>query len=417
MIIIKYTPILHHTLMNKLKIINDPVYGLVEIPFEIIYDLIEHPIYQRLRRISQLGLTSLVYPGAIHTRFHHAIGAMHLVQRAIATLMRKGIKISTEEHEAVSVAILLHDIGHGPYSHALENSLIQIDHEELSVALMKQLNHEFDGKISLALKIFQNQYERKFFHQIVSGQIDMDRLDYLRRDSFYTGVSEGTVAIDRIIQMLHVKHDELVVEEKGIYSIENFIMARRLMYWQVYFHKTVIAAESLLINILKRAKYLASQGYELFATSTMRYFLYQDIDRGMVESNENILNKFARLDDFDLMASIKDWEDTEDWVLAHLCHNLATRKLPKVLLQNTQITPEEIQEKVTEWCQKNKLSPSEAEYFIYTNEVSIKAYSPEDEIKILMKNGEVLPYSKAAEGYGLQNIPGPVVKYYMCYEA
>ncbi|MBI3232727.1 MAG: HD domain-containing protein [Bacteroidetes bacterium] len=401
--------------MNKLKIINDPVYGLVEIPFEIIYDLIEHPVYQRLRRISQLGLTGLVYPGALHTRFHHAIGAMHIMQRAIATLRNKGVQISEQEHEAVSIAILLHDIGHGPYSHALENSLIKVHHEEISLALMQELNQQFSGKLNMAIEIFQNKYSRKFFHQLISGQVDMDRLDYLRRDSFYTGVSEGTVGIDRIIQMLNVKNDELVVEEKSIYSIEKFIMARRLMYWQVYFHKTVIAAESLLINILKRAKYLASTGKDLFATSTMHYFLYHQIDAEYMLKNAEVLKQFSKLDDFDMMASIKEWANSDDKVLAMLCQNLAIRKLPKVLIQNHQIDQDLLNEKIESWCNKTGLSKADAHYFIYTDEVKISAYSLDDEISILMKNSDVIPFSKAAEIYGLQTMPQPVVKYYICY--
>ena len=401
--------------MNKLKIINDPVYCLVEIPFDIIFDLIEHPCFQRLRRISQLGLTGLVYPGALHTRFHHAIGAMHLMQRAIATLKSKGVKISDAEHEAVSIAILLHDIGHGPYSHALENSIIAVHHEELSVALMQKLNLEFEGKLSLAIDIFQNIYHRKFFHQLISGQIDMDRLDYLRRDSFYTGVSEGTVGIDRIIQMLHVKNDELVVEEKGIYSIEKFILARRLMYWQVYFHKTVIAAESLLINILKRAKYLASTGKELFATSTMHYFLYNHIDKNMMANHAEVLDKFSVLDDFDLMASIKEWLYTDDQVLAMLCQNLASRKLPKVILQTQPFETEIVKNKTKEWCNKTNLQEADAAYFIYTDKVSINSYSLEDEISILLKNGQTLPFSEAALAYGFHTMPHPVIKNYICF--
>lgn len=394
--------------------INDPVYGLVEIPSALMFDLIEHPYFQRLRRISQLGLTGLVYPGALHTRFHHAIGAMHLMQRALHTLKAKGVTISDEEHEAVSVAILLHDIGHGPYSHALEHSLMDIHHEAISLAFMHQLNTEFAGRLTLAIQIFRGEYHRPFFHQLISGQIDMDRLDYLRRDSFYTGVSEGTVGIDRIIQMLQVKDDKLVVEEKAIYSIEKFLMARRLMYWQVYFHKTVIAAEGLLINILKRARHLASQGFTLEGTTTLKYFLYHQTRPEQLSKDPQILDTFGKLDDFDLMAGIKEWTRCGDPILAALCDQLATRRLPKVKLQSSSFTEVETLERLEEFGKLHSYSTQDAGYFLYTDSVSIHAYSLEDEIIMLMKDGSILPYSKLAESYGLKMESLPVKKYYMC---
>jgi uncharacterized protein len=311
-------------LTNKKKIINDPVYGFISIPGDFVYDIIEHPWFQRLRNIKQLGLTSFVYPGATHSRFQHGLGALHLMEMAIQTLRNKGIKISPEEEEATYAAILLHDAGHGPFSHALENSIISgINHEELSLLLMKKLNESFDGKLSLAIDIFRGKYKRKFLHELIAGQLDMDRLDYLRRDSFFTGVIEGSVGSDRIIRMLNVVNDRLVIDEKGIYSLENFLIARRLMYWQVYMHKTVLSSESLLVNILKRAKELAQTGADLYSTPALRFFLYNDIgssdliDKGTFSPGQ-IATNFTRLDDSDILVSAKYWADHSDLILSDL---------------------------------------------------------------------------------------------------
>lgn len=403
---------------NKRKIINDPVYGLVNVPFDLVFDIIETPAFQRLRRINQLGMTNLVYPGALHTRFHHAIGAMHLMQVAIENLKFKGVDISNEEFEAVCAAILLHDIGHGPFSHALEHSIIEISHEEISVSIMENLNKHFAGKLTLAIQIFKNQYERKFFHQLISSQLDMDRLDYLRRDSFYTGVSEGTVGFDRIIHMLDVKNDELVVEEKGLYSIEKFLMARRLMYWQVYLHKTVIAAESLLISILKRAKQLSVSGEELFATPVLNYFLKTKINSETFKSNNEItLNNFIKLDDFDLLASIKCWCDHQDQILSMLCKSIIERNLPKVILQDHPFTDFELLSKKQQLAENLKVSIEETDLLVYTGEVSNTAYNTEESgIKILLKNETVKDLSLVSQQYNIPLMQQNNKKYYICYK-
>jgi HD superfamily phosphohydrolase len=402
--------------MNKKKIINDPVYGFVNVPFEIIFDLIEHPWYQRLRRINQLGLTSLVYPGALHTRFHHAIGAMHLMQLAVENLRFKGVEISDQEYEAVCIAILLHDIGHGPFSHALEHSIIAVHHEEISIQMMNTLNVQFDGKLTTAIQIFKNEYKRPFFHQLISGQVDMDRLDYLRRDSFYTGVSEGIVGFDRIIKMLDVRNEELVIEEKGIYSIEKFIIARRLMYWQVYLHKTVTASESLLINILRRAKELSLAGHQLFATSTLHYFLKEEVTYQHFIEDPNILKQFSNLDDFDLLSSIKEWVSCSDKVLAKLCDCLINRHLPKVILQAEPFSQAEIDGKMAAVSLSQNISIEESAYFVYTGKVSNSAYNSEEHgINILMKDGRVVDLAVASDQYNISALAKPVVKYFLCY--
>ncbi|MES1224106.1 MAG: HD domain-containing protein, partial [Bacteroidota bacterium] len=303
--------------VNKRKIFNDPIYGFITIPNELIFDLIEHPYFQRLRRIKQLGLTALVYPGALHTRFHHAMGAMYLMTQAIDVLRAKGVEITAEEAEGVTAAVLLHDIGHGPFSHALESSLVNdVSHEQLSEIFMDKLNAELKGKLSLAIRIFRNEYSKKFLHQLVSSQLDMDRLDYLKRDSFFTGVSEGIISSDRIIAMLAVANDSLAIEAKGIYSIEKFIIARRLMYWQVYLHKTVLSAEHLLVNILSRAKELSANGEELFATPALQVFLKNNFSKTDFTANETVLSAFAELDDNDIFTSIKVWKDADDPILA-----------------------------------------------------------------------------------------------------
>ena len=334
-----------NTFSNKLKIFNDPIYGFVSLQYEIIFDLIDHPYFQRLRRIKQLGLTNLVYPGALHTRFHHAMGAMHLMGQAIDVIRSKGHAITEEEAKGVTIAILLHDIGHGPFSHALEHSIVSnVTHEDISELFMSRLNAEFNGQLSVAISIFQNKYKKKFLNQLVSSQLDMDRLDYLNRDSFFTGVSEGVVSSDRIIKMLNVVNDQLAIEAKGIYSIEKFIIARRLMYWQVYLHKTVLSAESLLVNILKRAKELAEKKVDLFCTPALHTFLYNKYSEKDFKTNPLLLDVFAKLDDNDIMTSIKVWTSHSDIVLSGLCKQLVDRKLFKVELQNQAFKEDKIKQ-------------------------------------------------------------------------
>ena len=321
--------------MNKRKVFNDPVYGFIRIPYDLIFDIIEHPYFQRLRRIKQLGLTDYVYPGANHTRFHHALGAFHLMQKALFTLKQKGIEISEEEEKAALIAILLHDIGHAPFSHTLEHDILNnVAHENVSLLFMQKLNTHFKGKLDLAIKIFKNQYNRKFFYQLISGQVDVDRLDYLARDSFFTGVSEGVVNYDRIIDMMDVKNDELVIEKKGIYSIEKFLISRRIMYWQVYLHKTVICAEEMLIQILKRAKELVRNNIEISVSEPLKYFLENDISKANFEKEDLPLKNYALLDDTDIFAAVKSWITHSDRVLSFLCKSLIERKLFKIKMQN-----------------------------------------------------------------------------------
>ena len=402
---------------NKLKIFNDPVYGFVNIPFEIIYDLVEHPYFQRLRRIKQLGMTHLVYPGALHTRFHHAMGAMHLMSEAIEVIRSKGHVITEEEAEGVTIAILLHDIGHGPFSHALENSIVHnVTHEDLSAIFMDKLNREFKGKLSLALTIFHNKYHKKFLHQLVSGQLDMDRLDYLKRDSFFTGVSEGIISSDRIIKMLTVVKDELAIEAKGVYSIEKFIIARRLMYWQVYLHKTVLSAEFLLINILKRAKELAENGTELFSTPSLKVFLYNKIDKKSFINDTTILDAFSELDDYDIFASIKVWAKHTDKILSKLCNNLQNRILYKIELQKEIFKKDYITLKKETVKKKYLLTNEEAGYFVFTESISNNAYNPANEkINILYKDNQLIDIAEAADLLNISALAKPVKKHFLCY--
>jgi HD superfamily phosphohydrolase len=402
---------------NKRKIINDPIYGFITLPDDIIYDLINHPFFQRLRNIKQLGLTNLVYPGALHTRFHHAIGAMHLMQEAIHTLKLKEIQITKEEEQGALIAILLHDIGHGPFSHALEHSIVrEINHEDVSGLIMNSLNKEFKGKLSLAIKIFNNQYKKRFLHELVSSQLDMDRLDYLKRDSFFTGVSEGVISSDRIIKMLNVVDNSLVVEHKAIYSIEKFLIARRLMYWQVYLHKTVLGAETLLVNILKRAKELSAKGKVLFATPTFQLFLKNDFKRIDFEKNRTLLEKFSQLDDSDVMASIKVWCEEDDKILSILCKKLMNRQLYKVELQSS---PFPISRKNNLLDQASKfygVSRKEAAYFVAADSVNNSAYNAESfNINILMSNGSLMDVADASDQLNIQSLSKAVTKYYLCY--
>jgi HD superfamily phosphohydrolase len=401
----------------KRKIFNDPVYGFITVPSELVFKLIEHPFFQRLRRIRQLGLTNLVYPGALHTRFHHAMGAMHLMHEAIDVIRSKGHDISDEEAQGAEIAILLHDIGHGPFSHALETSIVHnITHEDLSALLMDRLNAEFNGQLDIAIKIFRNKYKKKFLHQLVSSQLDLDRLDYLGRDSFFTGVSEGIISSDRIVKMFDVVNDELVVEDKGIYSVEKFLVARRLMYWQVYLHKTVLSAEHLLVNILKRAKELAENGEELFCTPSLKLFLYNRFTKSAFINNPEVIEAFAKLDDYDIMASIKVWADHKDKVLSFLCNNMVNRKLYAVRLQQKRFNISDVDELKKRAAKKFSLSKEEIPYYVFTGAVQNNAYASDDiRINILFKNGEVLDIAKAADLFNISVLAHPVKKYFLCY--
>jgi HD superfamily phosphohydrolase len=402
---------------NKRKIINDPVYGFVTIPSELIYDLIEHPYFQRLRRIKQLGLSNWVYPGAIHTRFQHVIGAMSLTAQAVDLLRWKGIAISEAEKDAVCASVLLHDMGHGPYSHTLEQVLINdLHHEEISLAFMRLLNTEMGGRLEMAISIFTNQYPRKFLHQLVSSQLDMDRLDYLRRDSFYTGVQEGVIGHDRIINMLNVVNDEMVIDEKGIYSIEKFLIARRLMYWQVYLHKTVIAAESLLVKIMQRAVKLASAGIGLFATPAFALFLNQRPSANQFFADSRFLTMYSQLDDYDIFTSVKVWCNHEDIVLSTLCKQLVNRDLPKIEIQSDAFGSAAIQLHKERVALQLNISVEEASYFVYSDSVMNKAYSPDGfTIKVLFRNGEVKDIADASDQYNISALTKPVTKYFLCY--
>lgn len=404
-------------LPNKKKIINDPVYGFVNIPFELIYDLIEHSWFQRLRRIKQLGLSYLVYPGAQHTRFQHVIGAMSLTFQAVEILKSKGIEITHHESESVCAAILLHDMGHGPFSHTLEGLIIKdVPHEAISLRFMELLNEQFDGKLTTAIEIFTNKYKKKFLHQLVSSQLDMDRLDYLRRDSFYTGVQEGSIGHDRIINMLNVVNDELVIEEKGIYSVEKFLIARRLMYWQVYLHKTVVAAEQLLIKIIQRAQYLASQNETLFATPALHYFLYNKIGKDEFYKNNEAFDNYCLLDDDDIFTSIKVWCNHNDKILSTLCNMLRNRKLPKVVLQNEPFEKTTVESYKFMAADNLDITMQEADYFVYTDSVQNKAYSANNfHINILFKNGQVQDIADASDQYNIDSLTKLVTKYFMCF--
>ena len=403
--------------LNKRKIINDPIYGFVTIPNDLIYDLINHTYFQRLRRIKQLGLTNLVYPGALHTRFHHAIGAMHLMQDAVLTLKQKEVVITEDEEQAVLIAILLHDIGHGPFSHALEHSIVKsIHHETLSSLFMDKLNKEFKGKLTLAIKIFNNNYKKQFLHQLVSSQLDMDRLDYLKRDSFFTGVSEGVISSDRIIKMLNVVNNELVVENKAIYSIEKFLIARRLMYWQVYLHKTVLSAETLLVNILKRAKEISAQGINLFATPTLSLFLTNNFTENDFKKDESLLDKFSKLDDNDIVASLKVWADNNDKILSKLCTNLLNRKLYKIEIQNNVISNAYKNKLINKICEQYKINRKEAAYFVFTDSVNNSAYNANNfNINILMNNGQLIDVAEASDQLNIQSLSKTVTKHFICY--
>ena len=407
---------------NKRKIINDPVYGFINIPGNFIFDLIEHPWFQRLRNIKQLGLTSFVYPGANHSRFQHCLGSLHLMDLAIRTLRNKGAVISSEEEEAAFIAILLHDSGHGPFSHALESSIITgISHEDLSLLLMRKLNEAYNGKLSLAIEIFRGKYHRRFLHELIASQIDMDRLDYLRRDCFFTGVIEGSVGSDRIIRMLNIVDDTLVIDEKGIYSLEKFLIARRLMYWQVYMHKTVIASESLLVKVLKRAKDLASEGCDLYATPALKFFLYNRLGPddllkegrftpGIVAAN------FTRLDDSDILVSAKYWVDHSDKVLSDLSARLMNRNLFAIELQNEPFSKDRVTGLKARVVDLMGIQPEMTGYYVFTNSISNLAYASDvPEVKILLKSGETADISRVSDMFDHRFFSERVTKYFLCY--
>ncbi len=401
--------------INKLKILNDPIYGFISIPNPFIYDLIQHPYFQRLRRISQMGLSYLVYPGAHHTRFHHALGCMHIMQKAIEVLRFKGVSISEEEENALLVAILLHDIGHGPFSHAMEHSIVEnVNHEAISLLFMKNLNIEFDGKLSLAIQIFKGDYHRKFMLQLISSQLDMDRMDYLKRDSFYSGVAEGNISSDRLIQMMTVVNDQLVIEEKGIYSVEKFLMARRLMYWQVYFHKTSLVAELILTKVLKRAKELTQKGVVLNCSESLLYFMKNKIE--LVSFDNHTLEKFANLDDFDIISALKSWINSDDFILSNLSKMIINRDLLKIKLNSEKFSKADLETLQLEFSKDNQISIQDSNYFIFKGKIKNQAYSVQAEpIRILKKDNTVEDVVEASDQLNLKSISKEVTKYYLCY--
>ena len=406
--------------MNKTKrnkILNDPIYGFITLKHGIIYDLIEHPYFQRLRRISQLGLSYLVYPGAYHTRFQHAIGCMYLMNKSISQIRNKGHEITKKEEEALNIAILLHDIGHGPFSHALEKSIVEnISHEELSSIFMEELNNQFDGKLTLAIQIFNDNYSKKFLHQLVSSQLDMDRLDYLKRDSFFTGVTEGSIGTERIINMLDVVNDELVVEEKGIYSIEKFLIARRLMYWQVYLHKTVLSSENMLINILKRAKELMINGENIFSTTSLKIFLNKKFTLSEFKNEKSVLENFSQLDDHDIYACLKEWRKEKDFILSNLSGRILDRKPLKIKIQNTPFTSDQIKNEREKAMKHLNITEDEVKFFVFSHKVSNNTYQiGKAKINILMKDGLIQDITEASDQFNIDALSKTVNKYFLCY--
>ena len=401
--------------LNKRKIINDPIYGFITIPSDLIYDIIEHPYFQRLRRIKQLGLTDLVYPGANHTRFHHALGAMHLMKITLDGLRNKGHFIYDSEYEAALIAILLHDVGHGPFSHTLESALLNnVKHEDISLAIIKHLDQYFQGKLSFAQQVFKNEYPRKFLNQLVASQLDIDRLDYLKRDSFFTGVSEGTIGADRIIKMLNVVNDELVVEEKGIYSIENFLSARRLMYWQVYLHKTTICAEKMLIKVIQRAKELVRAGELDCPNTNLSLFLSSDYSISDFTNNSKVLDSYCSLDDMDVWGAMKLWVNHKDPILKNLCQGIISRKLFQIRLLEKPPSEQHLEELRGLIASQYQLSDN-ADYYLATGKVSNAAYIPEGHINILAKSGQVVDVAEATDLPNIQAMKKIVVKYYVCW--
>lgn len=403
--------------MSDRKIINDPVFGFINIPKGLLYEIVQHPLLQRLTRIKQLGLSSVVYPGAQHTRFQHSLGAFYLTSEAITQLTAKGNFIFDSEAEAVQAAILMHDIGHGPFSHVLENTLVNgVSHEDISLLLMEEINKDVKGQLNLAIQIFKDQYPKKFLHQLISSQLDMDRLDYLRRDSFYTGVTEGNIGSARIIKMLNVKDDHLVVESKGIYSIENFLMSRRLMYWQVYLHKTAVACEKMLISALLRAKELANKGEELFSSPALRFFLYHHIDEKEFYSNPECLRQYVQLDDNDIWTALKVWSQHPDPVLSTLSAGMINRKLFKVEVTDSPIHKERKDEILRRISTQLHISLKEARYFLSTSVIEKDMYSKEDDsIEILYNNGTTKDIAEASDMLNMSVLSKKVKKYYICY--
>jgi uncharacterized protein len=400
---------------NKLKIFNDPIYGFITIPNTLIYDLIQHPYFQRLRRISQMGMSYLVYPGAHHTRFHHALGCMHIMQKAVQTLRFKGVLLSEEEENALYIAILLHDIGHGPYSHAMEHSIVEeIHHEELSLLFMEQLNKEFDGKLALAIQVFKGEYQRKFMLQLISSQLDMDRMDYLKRDSFYSGVAEGNINSERLIQMMNVQDDYLVIEEKGIYSVEKFLVARRLMYWQAYLHKTSVVAELILTKILKRAKELTQKGIVLPCSESLQFFMQNKIS--LVDFDKIVLDKFSYLDDYDVMGAIKSWQFHDDFVLQSLCRMILNRDLLKIQMSDDKPNKDNLLAIKNKYISIAGISDKEADYFVFKGKLKNQAYSKSSEpIRILKKNKTIEDVVEASDQLHLKALSKPVTKYFICF--
>lgn len=401
--------------INKLKILNDPIYGFITIPNPFLFDLIQHPYFQRLRRISQMGMSYLVYPGAHHTRFHHALGCMHIMQKAIDVLKFKEISISLEEENALLIAILLHDIGHGPFSHAMEHSIVEnVNHEAISLLFMNKLNKEFDGKLALAIQIFKGDYHRKFMLQLISSQLDMDRMDYLKRDSFYTGVAEGNISSDRLIQMMNVVDDVLVIEEKGIYSVEKFLMARRLMYWQAYLHKTSLVAELILTKILKRAKELTLKGVSLPCSEPLLFFMQHKVE--LEDFNDEVLYQFSQLDDYDIIGALKAWQKQDDFILSSLSKMIINRDLLKIKLRNEKFQTEEMQQLLEKFSKENNISQQDSHYFIFKGKIKNQAYSKDAEpIRILKKDKTIEDVVEASDQLNLKALSKPVTKYYICY--
>ena len=404
--------------MNDIKTIIDPVFGFINVPRGLLLQIVKHPLMQRLSRIKQLGMASVVYPGAQHTRFQHSLGAFHLMSEAIKVLSQKGIFIFDSEAEAVQAAILMHDIGHGPFSHVLENTLIHgISHEEISLMMMDLMNKEMGGELTLAIKIFRDEYPKRFLHQLISSQLDMDRLDYLRRDSFFTGVTEGNIGSARIIKMLNVVDDQLVIDYKGIYSIENYLTSRRLMYWQVYLHKTTVACEKVLVNALLRAKKLASEGVELFASPALHYFLYNDVDAAHFSIDSEALQHYIDLDDNDIWSAVKVWKDSDDKVLALLSNDLIERRPFRVEIHDEEVSDERIAELRKELAEHFGITTDDAWFLISLNSIQKDMYDiHDDHISILNKDNNLKDIAEASEILNVELLSKKIRKYYLCYQ-
>ncbi len=404
--------------VKEAKIINDPVFGFIKIPRGLLYGIVEHPLFQRLNRINQLGLASVVYPGARHTRFQHSLGAFHLMSEAVLSLQQKGIFIFDTEAEAVQAAILMHDIGHGPFSHVLENTLIHgISHEDISLMMMEEINNHFNGQLNLAISIFKGDYPKNFLHQLISSQLDMDRLDYLRRDSFYTGVTEGNIGSARIIKMLNVVNDTLVVDQKGIYSLENYLTTRRLMYWQVYLHRTCVAYEKVLVNMLTRAKDLIRMGQEVFASPALHYFLRNEVDAKWFAEHPETLTYYEELDDSDIWSAMKAWKHHDDIILSTLATDMLDRRIFKVEVHEEPITEERIEELKGIIAQNMGIPLEDAHYMMSVNTISKDMYNVDDDsIGILYKNDEIRDISEASELLNVQLLSKKIRKYYLCYQ-